>query len=175
MSGAATEVLAFEHHLADLLRMRVHPGRAVGDDRVGLPRVPQPAAEVDVFGDAFVADRPVRHLLAVRGELRRRVRADDVPGDPPAREMVERREPPRHRVRVLERRRQRDADTQTRRRPGDDGRQRRGFVRRGLYRVADGRVTAVLERVVRGELVGQEDRVEEPALQRARQVLPVGR
>jgi hypothetical protein len=143
----------------DPVGVRVDPGGPVGDDRAVVHAVPQGRRQLDELGGPLVATRVVRAVgqAEVAGLVAPR-RGDDVPPGPPTAEVVERGEGAGQAVRVVVRRRGRrdEPDVLGRRRERGEQRQR-----------LEGVVRAVPHGTGQRDVVGEEDRVEQPALRGA--------
>ena len=118
----------------------------------------------------------MRGLLVLAGALGRAVEiaGHHVPADPPFREMIERRHPPRKSIGRLIGKVGGHPKTEI---FGDRGHRRdqeQGIVARRLRGVAQGRIRAAAEHVIDPEHVGEKQSVEPPALQRSGEIEPVG-
>jgi hypothetical protein len=173
MPAVTLVVFAFVMDDFDLGRIGIDAAYLVGDDGVGFPRIPKLIADLHILIEPLVAPGAIGHGVAVSVPLALRIGRDDVPGDAAVRQMVEAREPAAHRIRMLEGRRQCDADTEVFGRRRNDRNNGRGFVRRALHRPLHDGIGAVLVRVIRSELIGDEHPVEQSALHRSRHVLPI--
>jgi hypothetical protein len=139
-----------------------------------VPGIPELVAKLHILLHALIAPGAIGHPDAIRVPLAFRVGTDDVPGDPAAREMIEAREPPHHRIGMLECGRERHADADVTGRRRQDRNEGRRLVDGTLDGVFDRSVRAAFVIVIRSEFVGNEDRVEQAALHRPRHMLPIG-
>ena len=142
---------------------------AVVDHRAVVPRaLPQLVEHVEVLVGVLVAQ--VVRDLALEPEVVggvRQVRGDDVPADAALGEVVERRHPARERERRLVGGRERHAEAEA---LGDRGHRRDEQQRvevRALQSLAQRRLRAAAEHVVRADHVGEEDAVESAVLEDA--------
>ncbi len=160
----------------DLGRIGKDPARAVAQHGLVLPAsLPELVDQLHIFVRDLVAV-VMRGLLVLAGAAGGAVEiaGHHVPADPAFGEVIERRHPPRKRVGRLERQIAGDAEAEM---FGDGGHRRdqhQRFVGRRLRGIAQRRVRAVAEHVVDAEHVGEKQPVEPPALQRLRQIEPVG-
>ena len=169
-------VLADVVDVAHLAGVAVDAELPVRDDGVVVPgSLPQLVDDVEeLVGDLVAA---VVRDLAVESEVPGRVRqigGDDVPADPPARQVVERRHPSCERERRLVARREGDPEAEVLgdRRHRRDDEQR--VVRGDLQPLADGRLGAPAEDVVRPHDIREEHAVEAAVLEQPRELEPVG-
>ena len=165
------EVLALEVDRPDLAVVGIGAGRAVHHHRVGVPRVEQFADQIDVFVGHLVALFARRQL--VEAEILRRgvlARGDDVPAEPPAGDVVQRRAEPRQHERRIGQRGHRRDDAQPRGRRRDQRGERRRIVLRHLQRVLQRGLGAVAIGLGHHQRVLDHDVVEAGALQRLRHV-----
>ncbi len=150
--------------------------RAIAYGRAVLPAsFPELVDHFHIFVGDIVAV-VMRGLFLLAGAARRAVEiaGHHVPADPPLGEMIERRHPPRERIGRLVGQVGSHPEAEV---FGDSGHRRdqqQRIVGRGLRRVAQRRIRTAAVHVVDAEHVGEEKAVEPPALQRSRQIGPVG-
>ncbi len=159
----------------DLRRIGIDPGRAVAAHGVVVPaRLPELVEEVEVVVGTVVAAVVLREaVLADRPGGAVEIARHDVPADAATREVVQRRHAPGERVRVFAGDVDGDAEAEVagHRRHGGD--QQRRLVDGQLDRFPRGEVDAAAVDVVDAGDVGDENRVEQPALQRPGEVGPM--
>ena len=145
-------------------------------DRVVVPRaLPQLVEHVEVLVGELVA--AVVRDLAVEAEVAcgvRQVARDDVPAEPPLREVVEGRRASSERERRLVGRGERHAETQPLRHRSHGRNQEQRIEVGALQPLAQGRLGPVAEDVVGPDDVGQEDGVESAVLEDLGELGPVG-
>jgi len=163
-------------HAVDFRRIGVDALRRVAQHGPVLPAAfPQ---LVDHFHELVrdVVAGVVRALLGLAHALGRAVQVtgDDVPAHAAVRQVIERGREPRERVRVEIGNGSGDAEAEVlgdRRHRRHDG---EGVIGRHLHAGAQRRLRRAAVDVVHAGHVGEEDAVEKPALERAREILPVG-
>ncbi|CUJ51345.1 Uncharacterised protein [Achromobacter ruhlandii] len=168
-------VLAFVIDAPHGGRVRVDARAPVGAHRVVVPAAfPQLVGHFQELVGAVVA-LVVRDLFGQAHGARRafQVAGDDVPADAAIGQVVQRREAARQQVRRLVGQVHRHAEAQVAGRGGHGGDGQQRVVDRQLDRLAQRQVGRVLVHVVDADDIGQEQAVEQAALQQARQVGPV--
>ena len=161
--------------LADAVGVGEQAARPIGGDRVVAPRAfPELVDHLHIFlGDRIAV---VMGLLPLRpGALGGAVEiaGDDVPADPAFAEVVEGRHAPGEIEGRFVGQGDGDAEAEIAGRRGHRRDQKDRVVDRDLRAVAERRVGVAAEDVVDAEHIGEEDAVEEPALQRPRQFRPI--
>ena len=176
MDGVEAIVIALMRDAMDLRRIGEDAARAVADRGVVLPAsFPELVDHLHIFVRDVVAV-VMRGLLVLAGAARGAVEiaGHDVPADAPLGQVIERRHPPRKRIGRLEGEVGSDAEAEMPGHRGHRGDQQQRLIRRRLRRVFERSIRAVAVDVVDPEHVGEEQAVEAAALQRPRQVEPVG-
>ncbi|CUJ73486.1 Uncharacterised protein [Achromobacter sp. 2789STDY5608633] len=156
-------------------RIGIDARAPVGAHRAVVPAAfPQLVGHLQELVGAVVA-LVVRDLFRQAHGARRalQVAGDDVPADAAIGQVVQRRKAARQQVRRLVGQVHRHAETQVAGGGGHGGDRQQRVVDRQLDRLAQRQVGRVLVHVVDADDVGQEQPVEQAALQQARQVGPV--
>ena len=156
----------------DLVGIGETAGRAVAQHRAVLPAcLPQFIDHLHVvLGDlvarvvAFLFRQP--DFLCGAVEIARH----DVPADPPLGQVIERAHAPGEWVGMFIGQRAGDTEPQILRHHGHGGDQQQRIVHRHLHRAFHRATRGAAEHVVDAEHVGQEHRVDQPALQRAGEI-----
>ncbi len=150
--------------------------RTVAQNGVVLPAsFPQLVDQLHIFVRDLVAV-VMRGLLVLAGAARRAVEiaGHHVPADPALGQVIERRHPSGKRVGRLEGEIAGDAKAEILRHRRHRRDQHQGFIRRRLRGIAQCCVRAAAEHVVDAEHIGEKQPVEPAALQRLRQIEPIG-
>ena len=170
--AAAAVVLALEAQLVDLLGIDEQPAGPVEHERIRVPALPQPVAQLHVLlghGVALIVrDRRVTEVLRQAPVSR----GHDVPADAPLGQMIDRIEHPGRRPRVELDRAQRDHDAEGGRGGGGDRGQRRGVELDALRAEPQRLARAVDVRVEDAANVADEQRVEAHGFEQPRLLGP---
>ena len=160
--------------VVDLGWVRVDAALDVADHGVVLPAALEQLVEhIDVLLGApvtVVVDRQPAVAEVARGVLE--IGGDDVPRHPPLREVIERGDAAREVERVLLQHGVREREPEVLGRVGHRRDQQRGIVEGDLQALLDGRVAIAAVTVVGADHVGEEQRVELPALEELRELYP---
>ncbi|SAL87917.1 hypothetical protein AWB67_07500 [Caballeronia terrestris] len=175
MDALHPEILALVIDAMHLRGIGEHAGGRVAHARAVLPAAfPELVDDVHVLvgdvvalvarGDLVLAE----HLHAALGEPR-----DDVPADAPARQMIERRHAPREHVGRLVIGVARHAQAEIARGVGHRGERHERVLLGHLRAMTQGGVDVAAVHVVYADAVGHEQRVDQAAFQRLREIDPV--
>ena len=169
------EILSLVSDLMNLGRIRENTPIGVAQDRPFLPAALEQLVEhLDIFGRNFIAIVvPAQSALSDVLRAALQVGRHDVPADTPLGVMVRGRKPARESVGMLERGRRRDADAEMLGRERNGRRQLQGIVDRNLGCLLQRMKQRLLIDIVVADHIGDEDAVEDAALQRAAEILPV--
>ena len=176
MNGIEPVVVSLMLDAMHLRRIGKNPARAVAQHGVVLPAsFPELVDQLHIFVRDLVAV-VMRGLLVLAGAARGAVEiaGHHVPADPAFGQMIERRHPPRKRVGRLEGEIAGDAEAEMLRHRRHRRDQHQRLVGRRLRGIAQRRVRAAAVHVVDAEHIGEKQPVEPAALQRLRQIEPVG-
>ena len=89
MPSAAPVVVALMVDFVDLGRIRVDSAYFVCDHSARFPGIPKLVADLHVLLELIVASSPLRQFSSVSLPLALGIRRDDVPRDPPGRQMIQ--------------------------------------------------------------------------------------
>ena len=176
MNGVEPVVASLVLDAMHFRRIGKDAARAVAQHGVVLPAsFPELVDQLHIFIRDLVAV-VMRGLLVLAGAAGGAVEiaGHHVPADPAFGQMIQRRHPARKRVGRLEREIAGDAKTEILRHRRHRRDQHQGLVRRRLRGIAQRGVRAIAEHVVDAEHIGEKQPVEPAALQRLRQIEPVG-
>ena len=148
------------------------PGRAPPRRRASRPPTARrPPACIRRRGRSDRRAPSARAAHRPRGAVE--IAGDDVPADAPAGQMIQRRHPAREQIRRLIGEVAGHAEAEMRGGMRHRGHQRHRIQQRDLHAGAQRRVRGALQHVVNAQNVGEEQAVEQPALQRAGQRHPM--